>query len=245
MTQNRSKWMLACAAAMVAAMTSRAAAQQPNEVRIRELIRQAAERVASGQTGAPPPAQTPGTQSDTRPVVRLALDDAVKDALDHNLDIAVQRLKPEISDISYASIRSVYNPAITSLFATQSQLNPATTTIAGGTLGAPIDTGLTTKRRSRPEHSVGRRQLQRRAEQQQSDDDQPERAVQPDVQHELVGTVYAAALEGIQDRLDAATARGHENQSRHLGRAAARDHHQYALQRAQRLLGLRVRETVG
>ena len=29
-------------------------------------------------------------------------------------DIAVQRLNPEISDISYASIKSVYNPALTS-----------------------------------------------------------------------------------------------------------------------------------
>ena len=144
MTHNRSKWMLACAAAMVAAMTSRAAAQQPSEARIRELIRLAAERVASGQTGAPPPAQTPGTQVDTRPVVRLTIDDAVKDALDHNLDIAVQRLNPEINDISYASLRAVYNPALTSQFFTQAQLNPATTTIAGGTVGAPLDTGLTT-----------------------------------------------------------------------------------------------------
>ena len=39
------------AAAMVAAMTSHTAAQQPGEARIRELIRLAAERVASGQTG--------------------------------------------------------------------------------------------------------------------------------------------------------------------------------------------------
>src|SRR5881628_1331016 len=138
MTHNRSKskWMLACAAAIVAAMTSRAAAQQPGEARIRELIRQAAERVASGQTGAPAPAQTtPGSQTDTRPVVRLSLDDAVKDALDHNLDIAVQRLNPEISDISYASIKSVYNPALTSQLITQGQNNPSNSLLAGGAIG--------------------------------------------------------------------------------------------------------------
>jgi outer membrane protein len=147
MTHNRSKskWMLACAAAMVAAMSSHAAAQQPNEVRIRELIRAAAERVASGQTGAPIPAQTtPGTQTDPRPVVRLSLDDAVKDALDHNLDIAVQRLNPEINDILYASIKSVYNPALTSQLATQGQTNPSNSLLAGGAVGTPIDTGLTT-----------------------------------------------------------------------------------------------------
>jgi outer membrane protein TolC len=137
--------MLACAAAMVAAMTSRAAAQQPSEARIRELIRLAAERVASGQTGARSLAQTPGTQGDTRPMVRLTLDDAVKFALDHNLDIAVQRLNPEISDISYASIKSVYNPTLTSQLATQSQTDPATTTIAGSqVVGAGINRGQTT-----------------------------------------------------------------------------------------------------
>jgi outer membrane protein TolC len=136
--------MLACAAAMVAAMTSRAAAQQPSEARIRELIRQAAERVASGQTGAPSPAQTPAAQGDTRPMVRLTLDDAVKFALDHNLDIAVQRLNPEISDISYASIKSVYNPTLTSQLATQSQTDPATTTIAGSqVVGAGLNRGQT------------------------------------------------------------------------------------------------------
>ena len=48
-----------------------------------------------------PPRRAAG---DTRPVVHLSLDDAVKAALDRNLDIAVQRLNPEITDIAYASI---------------------------------------------------------------------------------------------------------------------------------------------
>ena len=147
MTRTGSRWMVTCAAlAMMAAATSRAAAQQPSEVRIRELIRQAAERVANGQTGTPAPqtAQAGGAQ-DTRPVVRITLDEAVKFALDHNLDIAIQRLNPEISDISYASLRSVYNPALTSQLATQAQNNPSTSTIAGGaTAGASVENGLTT-----------------------------------------------------------------------------------------------------
>ena len=37
----------------------------------------------------------------TRPVVRLTLEEAVKFALERNLDIAVQRLNPEINDIAY------------------------------------------------------------------------------------------------------------------------------------------------
>lgn len=149
MTRYESKWMVTCAAAtLMAAMTSRAAAQQPSEARIQELIRLAAERVANGQTGAPASAttaQAPAARGETRPVVRITLDEAVKFALDHNLDIAVQRLNPEISDISYASLRSVYNPALTSQLVTQSQTNPSTSTIAGGaSAGAQVVTGLTT-----------------------------------------------------------------------------------------------------
>ena len=44
-------------------------------------------------------------------MVALTLDDAVKFALERNLDIAVQRLNPEINDIAYASIKSVYHPS--------------------------------------------------------------------------------------------------------------------------------------
>ena len=129
------------------ALTSLAApaGAQTSEARIQELVRQAAERVAGSQAqggAAQPAAQTAGA---TRPVIRLSLDDAVKDALDHNLNIAVQRLNPEIADISLASLHSIYKPALTSQLGTQAQTNPSTSTIAGGaTAGAPIETTLTT-----------------------------------------------------------------------------------------------------
>ena len=42
-------------------------------------------------------ARAPG---ETRPTLRLTLDEAVKFALDRNLDIAVQRLNPQINDIA-------------------------------------------------------------------------------------------------------------------------------------------------
>ena len=47
--------------------------------------------------------------------MRLTLDEAVKFALERNLDIAVQRLNPEINDIAIASISSVYHPSLTSI----------------------------------------------------------------------------------------------------------------------------------
>jgi len=86
-----------------------ASAQQPSEARIQELIRVAADRLATGQGASPgqgPALQTPSAP-DTRPVVRLGLDEAVKLALDRNLDIAVQRLNPQINDIAIASLRSI------------------------------------------------------------------------------------------------------------------------------------------
>ena len=112
------------------------------DAHIRELVRLADERIATGQASETPPAQ--GLAGST-PTVRLTLDDAVKAALDHNLNIAVQRLNPEINDISVASLWSVYRPTLTSQFATQSQNNPANSTLAGSNVaGAAVTTGLTT-----------------------------------------------------------------------------------------------------
>jgi len=128
-------------------ITAPASAQQTSEARIQELIRVAAARIASGQDV--PPGQNAGVQTpsapDTRPVARLSLDDAVKLALDRNLDIAVQRLNPQINDIAIASLQSIYHPTLTSQVFSSSRANPATNTIAGSSVaGSSIDTNLTT-----------------------------------------------------------------------------------------------------
>src|SRR3954468_1818031 len=139
MTRKGSIWMLTSVLA-VSGLAAPARAQV-SEARIRELIKQAAD--PNSRLQAPATAQ-PGTTMDTRPVVGLTLDDAVKFALDRNLDIAVQRLNPEINDIAYASIKSVYHPSLTSVLSTQSTTTPTTTTLAGSNqTGAPIVAGLT------------------------------------------------------------------------------------------------------
>jgi outer membrane protein TolC len=136
------KPMWACAGAVAVLMlrTSPAGAQQASDAHVRELLRQAAERLAVGQVA--------GVQADPAvaagPVVRLTLDEAVRLALERNLDIAVQRLNPQINDISIASIRSAYYPSLSSTLGTQSQTNPSTSTIAGGTVAAPITNGTAT-----------------------------------------------------------------------------------------------------
>jgi outer membrane protein TolC len=120
-----------------------AGAQQISEARIRELIKQAAERAA--QNPAPDAQGQTQAAGQNRPVVALSLDDAVKFALDRNLDIAVARLNPEINDISVMSIKSVYRPSLTSTLSTQSTTTPANSALAGSnTPGEAVVAGLTT-----------------------------------------------------------------------------------------------------
>ena len=97
---------------------------QVSDARIRELIKQATDPAMRLQT---PATAQPATPQDSRQTVALTLDDAVKFALDRNLDIAVQRLNPEINDIAYASAKSVYHPNLTSVISAQENTNPATT----------------------------------------------------------------------------------------------------------------------
>src|SRR3954462_15669064 len=137
MTRKGSIWMLTSVLA-VSGLAAPARAQV-SEARIRELIKQAADPNSRLQA----PAQVPSGPPDGRPVVHLSLEEAVKFALERNLDIAVQRLNPEINDIAYASIKSVYHPNLTSLIATQSTTNASTSTVSGGAAGAPVVVGQT------------------------------------------------------------------------------------------------------
>jgi len=141
MTRNGSIWTVTALLALgsFAGSASPVRAQGISEARIRELIKEATDPAVRLQT--PATAQA-GANGDNRPAVALTLDDAVKFALDRNLDIAVQRLNPEINDIAYASIKSVYHPSLTSVISTQSTTNASTSTISGGAAGAPVVVGV-------------------------------------------------------------------------------------------------------
>jgi len=142
MNRNRTT-VLSAMAIMAVLYAAPARGQQTVERQIQQLIKEAAARVAADQGTAQQTGGTPTPASG--PTVRLTLDDAVRAALDHNLNISVQRLNPEIQDISLASLRAIYRPALTSQLASQSQVSPANSTLAGSTQpGAPVNTGLTT-----------------------------------------------------------------------------------------------------
>ncbi|MES1255108.1 MAG: TolC family protein [Acidobacteriota bacterium] len=144
MTRNRGIWL---GLMLVAALTAGTAdaAQQTSDARLHELVRQASDRVAAGQTATPAPQTAAGqAAAGARPTLSLTLDDVVKAALDHNLNIAVQRLNPQIQDISLASLRSIYKPLLGGTLGTQSLDTPSTQTISGGVAGDAINRTTTT-----------------------------------------------------------------------------------------------------
>jgi outer membrane protein TolC len=130
--------------AVGAAGTPLAAQQKVTEEHVQELIRAAAERI-NAQAGAATASPQAAQAGDSRPTVNLTLDDAVKLALDRNLDIAVQRLNPSTFDFSIASLRSTYRPTLVSQLSHNSANNPSTSTISGGSgAGAAILQGNST-----------------------------------------------------------------------------------------------------
>jgi outer membrane protein len=110
------------AAVLAVAVTAAPAGAQVSDARLKELMRQAAELVDN-------PAPTflpPQTAAATGQVVPITLEDAVKFALERNLDIAVQRQNPELQDIAIATARAAFNPSITTQVSRASQTNAPT-----------------------------------------------------------------------------------------------------------------------
>ena len=145
MKPNGLAWLAACAVCVLAPASSAAAQTRITDQHIADLIREAALRAGVDPTTAttPPSAQTAAGQND-RPIARLTLDDAIKLALDRNLDISVQRLNPQTFDFSLASLNAVYKPTLTSTISHQSQTSPSTQTTSGGSVGTGILQDATT-----------------------------------------------------------------------------------------------------
>jgi outer membrane protein TolC len=132
---------MATAAAVMALTVSTASAQKVTDEHVQELIRTAAARAGvTPQTSAgavsaqTTPAASPGTPS----TVPLTIDDAIKRALDRNLDISVQRLNPETFDYSIAALAAFYKPTLTSTVSRNSSTTPSNNTISGAAAGTGI-----------------------------------------------------------------------------------------------------------
>ena len=144
---NRSSFVRLATGALVASLATApaASAQVITEARIQELIRVAAERAGVANAGSGPSADAQGQAgTSTGQRVALTLDDAIKLALDRNLDIAVQRLNPQTFDFSLAALQASYRPSLTSTIQQQAVTNPSTQTISGAAAGTGIETTTTT-----------------------------------------------------------------------------------------------------
>ena len=95
---------------------------------------------ASGQAarGQAPAAPLPVAADSAGPRVSLTLEDAVKRALENNLDIAIERIGQQQFAVELASIRSVYRPVLTSTVSSQASRFASTSTISGAATLAPI-----------------------------------------------------------------------------------------------------------
>ena len=122
---------LVAAASFVLLISGAASAQTASSdaARTENLVKQAVERYASGlEASRVQTAQNPsGTAG-----VPMTLEDAVRRAIDNNLEMAVERLNPQTFDFTLASLRANYNPNATSSVGRRDNVRPPTNLLNPG-----------------------------------------------------------------------------------------------------------------
>ncbi|MGE0448248.1 MAG: TolC family protein [Vicinamibacterales bacterium] len=78
------------------------------------------------------PCTQAGAQAQSDTTRRISVDEAVRLALEQNLGIAIERLNPQIQDVSIAQARSYWRPVVSSTLQNNSQHSPPTSALAGG-----------------------------------------------------------------------------------------------------------------
>ena len=93
------------------------------------LVKQAVERYAAGLEASR--AQNPLDLTNTASVP-MTLEEAVRHAIDNNLEMAVERLNPQTFDFTLASLRANYNPTATSSVGRRDNVRPPTNLLNPG-----------------------------------------------------------------------------------------------------------------
>jgi outer membrane protein len=126
---------LLAAAGLIFASTFPAAAQEPSLEHVRALMAQAQ---AQGQVQQPatesklaPVPQTSAPFRTPGPVVDVGIEDAVQKAMDKNIDIAVARITPRLTDFTIAGLEANYRLNLTSAVNNTRQTTLPTQTIQG------------------------------------------------------------------------------------------------------------------
>jgi outer membrane protein TolC len=102
---------------------------QSDTARTDALIKQAVERYAAGLEASRAQNPLDATGAATVP---LTLEDAVRRAVDNNLEVAVERLNPQTFDFTLASLRANYNPSATSTLGRRDNVRPPTNLLNPG-----------------------------------------------------------------------------------------------------------------
>ncbi|HUP39985.1 MAG TPA: TolC family protein [Vicinamibacterales bacterium] len=122
---------LFAAASLVTVISSAAFAQTAasDAARAEDLIKQAVERYTSAlESTRMRNAQDPTAAAS----VPMTLEDAVRRAIDNNLEMAVERLNPQTFDFTLASLRANYNPNATSTIGRRDNVRPPTNLLNPG-----------------------------------------------------------------------------------------------------------------
>ena len=87
------------------------------------------------QTTPAMPAGAQGTTGQSSPVRRMGIDDAVATALEQNLDLQVERINPQLQDLSIDQFRAAYTPNFVSTFSSSDNTQPSTSFLSGSATG--------------------------------------------------------------------------------------------------------------
>jgi outer membrane protein TolC len=75
------------------------------------------------------------------PVRPMTIDEAVATALEQNLDLQVQRINPQLQDLSIAQFEAAYTPNFVSTLSSTDQTQPSNSVLAGGAAGEGVTSG--------------------------------------------------------------------------------------------------------
>jgi outer membrane protein len=122
---------LVSAASFALLMSGAVSAQTSSSdtARTESLVQQAVERYAAGLEAS----RSQSAQNTTPAAgVPMTLEDAVRRAIDNNLEMAVERLNPQTFDFTLASLRANYNPNATSSIGRRDNVRPPTNLLNPG-----------------------------------------------------------------------------------------------------------------
>ena len=136
---GKSALILGIAGVLLAGPSSALAQARPgtpgtsDQARVDELVKYAREKFADGQA-QPAPAQqrTLEERAEARPVVQLTVEQAVRMALDNNIELSVERINPQLQDLSIAQTRGAYRPTLNSTVNANSSMPLPTSLLNGG-----------------------------------------------------------------------------------------------------------------